>query len=123
MYSDHGTDLIKLGVDHAKRLIAERLRTGGKKSPAEANALAEQIATGLLAASPTANKPGLAGWKMVPPMPTARALPKLVEFRRELQHASAEDLEFSGYNWTIRLWEIVFEEGRDLPSDVVLTDT
>lgn len=120
MYAVHN-EQIRLSPNQATRLIAQRLRDAGK-SPAEANDLAAGITTALIAATPAPKKPGLQSWRMIPPAPTASGLAKLAHLKDHLLH-EAEAAVFGPTETIHRVWQVVYDEGAELPEDVGMTDT
>jgi hypothetical protein len=105
---------IRIDQDKALRLIAQRLRDGAKMSSADANTLAATIVIALTSSMPLPKKPGLADWRMISPSPPRDALAEIM--------AALKKYEI-GPEWTAeRLWHAVWDHGRKLPDDVVMTD-
>jgi hypothetical protein len=105
---------IRIDQDKALRLIAQRLRDGAKMSSVDANAMATTIVSALTSSMPLPKKPGLMNWRMIPQLPPRIALAEIAATMKKYDVAPEFDAE--------HLWHAVWEHGRELPADVVMTD-
>ena len=104
---------IRIDAAKAERMISQILREEKSLLPADANAVAANICRRLSAAMPMLTNPPLAGFRIISKRPPSgdgtfnNAVSKILsEAKDEL--------------WTANtLWELVYDEGRDLPPNVV----
>jgi hypothetical protein len=102
---------IRIDAAKAERMISQILREEKGLLPADANAVAANICRRLSAAMTTPTNPPL-GYRVIPKHPpldstfNAAVAKKLAEATDQL--------------WTANtLWELVYDEGHDLPPNVV----
>jgi hypothetical protein len=102
---------IRIDEGAAERLIAQRLRDGSRLSPVEANELANEIATGLKAATTSPTRAGLKGWRMIPEYLPFEQRDNLIQNMR-LNGINASD------DSARALWTLVYSYGRPIPDDI-----
>jgi hypothetical protein len=104
---------IRIDAAKAERMISQILREEKGLLPADANAVAANICRRLSAAMPIATNPPLAGYRIISKHPprgdsafNEAVAKKFAETKDEL--------------WTANtLWELVYDQGHDLPPNVV----
>jgi hypothetical protein len=102
---------IRIDAAKAERIVSQILREENGLLPAEANAVAANICRWLSAAMPMPTNPPLAGYRVIPKHPPHDS---------SFNQAVAKKLEATDQLWTANtLWELVYDEGHDLPPDVV----
>ncbi|HEU0147960.1 MAG TPA: hypothetical protein VFR21_13935 [Bradyrhizobium sp.] len=106
------TDL-RIDRDKAQRIIAQVLRDDGNVQPAKANELASQMCGRLRTSMARPSKPGLRGYRIIdyrPPYEQSEAfIADVKKFLAAVDKRTAE-----------KLWELVYNRGRDMPDDIAL---
>jgi hypothetical protein len=103
---------IRIDAAKAERMISQILREEKGLLPAEANAVATNICRRLSAAMAMPTNPPLAGYRVIPKHP-----PHDSAFNADVAKKLAEATD---QLWTANtLWELVYDEGHDLPPTVV----
>jgi hypothetical protein len=101
---------IRIDAAKAERMIAQILRDERKLSPADANAVAENICRRLSTAMAAPTNPPLQGYRIISSHPP--------EGGREFVSALAEKIADVNYGVASELWKMVYDRGRDLPATV-----
>lgn len=83
--------------------------------PADANSLAERICNGIAVNMPTAGRPALRGFRMIPDHPPEDVAPQVVAAYRGIRPQENHDWKLAR-----EVWDAVYRHGAAIPDDVVL---